>query len=167
MPSMTYERAVYHAQRLGAEFQQDMWNKRVSCRELAARYDLDHTTAWDIRRVLVPLPHRNARIVVTDDLTAIFATSQSTASIARELRICYATALRLRRQIIGEVRMRTVRYDNRKRTQPARAVNPALPTDPAWYASRTVAQAAREIGLPYWTVSHHVKRFSIEHRRYR
>jgi len=69
---MTYERAVYHAQRLGAEFQQDMWNKRVSCRELAARYDLDHTTAWDIRRVLVPLPHRNARIVVTDDLTAIF-----------------------------------------------------------------------------------------------
>jgi DNA-binding CsgD family transcriptional regulator len=167
MASMTYERAIYHAQRLGAQFQQDMWDKRITCRELAARYDLDRTTAWDIRRVLVPLPHRVARIVVTDELAAIFATNRTTRSIAREMRMSYATALRLRRQTIGLERMRTVRYENRKTPKPPRAVNPKLPTNPGWYLGRTVAQAARELGLPYWTVSHHVKRFGIEHRRYR
>ena len=167
MPSMTYERAVYHAQRLGAQFQQDMWDKRVTCRELAARYDLDRTTAWDIRRVLVPVPHRVARIVVTDELAAIFATDRTTRSIAREMRMSYATALRLRRQTIGVERLRTVQYQNRKTPKPPRAINPKLPTDPVWYASRTVAQAARDLRLPYWTVSHHVKRFAIAHRRYR
>jgi DNA-binding CsgD family transcriptional regulator len=164
---MTYERAVKHAIRLGALFQQDMWDKRVTCRELAERYGLDRTTAWDIRRVLVPIQHRVARIVVTDELAAIFATSRSTKSIAREMRMSYATALRLRRQTIGDERMRTVQYDNRKSPKPLRAANPKLPTNPGWYLGRTVAQAARELGLPYWTVSHHVKRFGIEHRRYR
>lgn len=167
MPSMTYERALYHAQRLGATFQQDMWDKRITCRELATRYDLDRTTAWDIRRMLVPAPHRKTRIVVTDELAALFATSRSTKSIARELRMSYATVLRLRNQTIGKDRMRTVRYDNRRQPKPPRAVNPALPTDPTWYAERTIAQAARDLRLPYWTVRHHVKRFGITHRRYR
>jgi hypothetical protein len=167
MPSMTYERAVYHAKRLGAQFQQDMWDRRITCRELASRYDIDRTTAWDIRRVLVPAPHRKTRVIVTDEIAAIFATSRSSKSIARELRIPYATVLKLRRETIGDERMRTVSYASRKNPKPFRPVNPRLPTDPAWYAVRTVAQAARELGLPYWTVSHHVKRFSITHRRYR
>jgi hypothetical protein len=167
MPSMTYERALYHAQRLGPQFQQDMWDRRITCRELGERYGLDRTTAWDIRRVLVPAPHRRTRIVVTDEMAAIFATSRSSKSIARELRIPYATILRLRRQTIGEERMRTVSYASRKNPKRQRPANPQLPTNPGWYLGRTVAQAARELGLPYWTVSHHVKRFGIEHRRYR
>jgi len=102
------ESAERYVQSRGEEFRRDLFDKTMTQRVMAAKYDVTQSWISILRRALVPREQRRSPHEVTPEMIAAFKTKATNATIAKRFGIAYPTMERMRRRYVG-LRVKQIR----------------------------------------------------------
>jgi transcriptional regulator with XRE-family HTH domain len=96
------ESAERYVQGRGEEFRRDLFNKKMTQREMAEKYGTTQSWISALRRAVVPREQRRSPHEVTPEMLDAFKSSATSKKLAKRFKISYNTMERLRRRHIGK-----------------------------------------------------------------